>query len=295
MQGFHPDFWAGIESDQDQTPFLTTSDWDTELRHAGFSGNDCVVLDDDHPYHINACIVSTSPSPLPPQGEVSILCTKPEGYAKELQEILERNGFTVSLDTLEKEPSPEGDTISLLDLEEPFFYSMSPKDFASFQGYLSKLNARKGMLWVTGHAQIGCKDPRYATTIGASRNVRSELSLDWATLEVNAEHCDAESIALVFEKFRHRLKDQEFDPDWEYALVDGTVMIPRYRSIDITKDTRPSVQNGGRKLNIGRMGQLQTLQWVEEEGRSLGDDEVEIEPRAVGLNFKVGLIQSIVN
>lgn len=288
-QGFHPDSWVGTESDRGQEPFVTTSRWDTELRDAGLSGNDCVVLDDDHPYHINASIVSTLLSTPSPPGEVSILCTNPEGRAQELQDVLEQIGFKVSVNTLDEEPNPGADVISLLDLEEPFFYSMSPEDFANFQDFLSKFTARKGLLWVTGHAQVGCKDPRYATTIGASRNVRSELSLDWATLEIDANYYDAESIAIVFEKFRNRIREPEFDPDWEYALVDNSVMVSRYRWIDMSQDTQASVESGPRKLDIARMGQLQTLQWVEDEEKSLKDFEIEIEPRAVGVNFKVRL------
>lgn len=142
---------------------------------------------------------------------------------------------------------------------------------------------------MTGHAQVGSQDPRYATTIGATRNIRSELSLDFATLELDLENFDAEAVFNVFEKFRNRVKDDEFDPDWEYAVVNGRVMVPRYQWIDIAEHSGAETHvksNSPKKLEIARMGQLQTLHWAEDEIIPLQDDQVEIEPRAVGMNFK---------
>lgn len=42
-----------------------------------------------------------------------------------------------------------------------------------------------------------------------------------------------------------------------------------------------------RKLEIGKAGLLQTLQWVQGDSIVLAKDEVEVEPCAAGLNFKV--------
>lgn len=48
-------------------------------------------------------------------------------------------------------------------------------------------------------------------------------------------------------------------------------------------------EGAAKKLEIGSYGQLQTLQWAEEEAvSSLAGDQVEIDTGAVGMNFKVG-------
>lgn len=125
---------------------LVNSRWDTELREAGFSGNDCVVLDDDHPFRISAAIVSTTASPSAARADMTILCRSVEGRAQALGDVLRQAGLGVSWSTLEAEPSPEGDVISLLDLEEPFFYAMLADGLASFQSFVSKFTAGRGML-----------------------------------------------------------------------------------------------------------------------------------------------------
>lgn len=89
------------------------------------------------------------------------------------------------------------------------FFEMTEDTFTSWQNYLGKFPAERGLLWVTGHAQVGAQDPRYATSIGATRNIRSELSLDFATLEVDLANFDAESIIHVFHTFCNRTKDDE--------------------------------------------------------------------------------------
>lgn len=80
------------------------------------------------------------------------------------------------------------------------------------------------------------------------------------------------------------------DPDWEYVLLDGVVQIPRYRAVDVRRELLVESGGGGEgpwRLGVGRVGQLQTLRWAEGERAPLAELEVEVEPRAVGLNFKV--------
>jgi NADPH:quinone reductase-like Zn-dependent oxidoreductase/SAM-dependent methyltransferase len=290
INGFRPEWWVGVADGRTEAPYIESSRWDNELREAGLSGNDAVVFDDDHPYHINASIISTLSTPSRPHGDVVLLTKAVDGPAKALSDLLTQQGFTVSTGTLADEPRADADVISLLDLEKPFYYDMSAEEMAQWQAYIGKFPADKGLLWVTGLAQVGTKDARYATTIGATRNVRSELSLDWATLETDVNAFDAETVAIVFEKFRNRTKGAQFDPEWEYALVDNSVLIPRYQWIDMALTSLNSAGEGPRKLEIARMGQLQTLQWVEDLPVELNDDEVIVEPRAIGMNFKDVLV-----
>ncbi|PHH63369.1 hypothetical protein CDD81_6066 [Ophiocordyceps australis] len=291
VMGFYADWSKSSENDLPRQPFIQTSRWETELYDAGFSGNDCVMLDDAYPYHMGATIISTAASAGASDfsGSVSILCHNTEGPAKELHQVLDSAGFQVSFIGLDTEAVPDGDVISLLDLEEPFFYAMSSENLKGLQSFLQRFNVNRGMLWVTGLSQTNCSDPRYAPTIGASRNIRSELSIDWATVEIDPNCFDVEVVAIVFEKFRHRIKQVELDPDWEYALVGDVIMIPRFHWVKTHQVPAASTGSQTKTLEAARIGQLQTLQWVDKDdfgGDQLGDEQVVLEPRAVGLNFK---------
>ncbi|PTB51813.1 hypothetical protein M431DRAFT_19014 [Trichoderma harzianum CBS 226.95] len=289
--GFTPDWQRDMEDDRVDKRLHEAHQWHDLLIDAGFSGSEGLIMDDDH---MTATILTTVATPIREPGKVTLLGQSySQDHTNALSELLSEIGYEVELRTISQEPDPKADVISLLDLHDTMFFEMTEDTFTSWQKYLGKFPAERGLLWVTGHAQVGSQDPRYATSIGATRNIRSELSLDFATLEVDLANFDAESILHVFHKFCNRVKDDEFDPDWEYAIVNGRVMIPRYQWIDIAEhagETPRTKSESPEKLEIARMGQLQTLQWAEDETKLLQDGQVEIEPRAVGMNFKDVLV-----
>lgn len=287
IMGFSPEGWEVKEDGREDEYLFEAHHWDNLLIEAGFSGSEGLTMDADN---ITVNILTTTSGPLREYGKVTLLGHyKFEDHTQCLSELLSSQGYEVEFRTLTQEPDPDADVISLLDLHDTMFFEMSKNTFNAWQSYIGKFPTEKGLLWVTGHAQVGSQDPRYATTIGATRNIRSELSLDFATLELDLKNFDAEDVLNVFEKFCNRVKDDEFDPDWEYAIVNGRVMVSRYQWIDIAEHMGEEAHIKSRslkKLEIARMGQLQTLQWTEEETMPLQDDQVEIEPRAVGMNFK---------
>ncbi|KAM0454086.1 hypothetical protein ACHAO4_004834 [Trichoderma viride] len=287
IMGFYPEQWEVKEDDGEDEDLFEAYQWDSLLKEAGFSGSEGLTMDKDN---ITMNILTTATIPPRDHGKVTLLGhSESEDHTQRLSELLSSQGYEVEFRTLTQEPDPDAVVISLLDLHDTMFFEMSENTFKAWQRYIGKFPTGKGLLWVTGHAQVGSQDPRYATTIGATRNIRSELSLDFATLELDLDNFDAEAVLSVFEKFRDRVKDDEFDPDWEYAIVNGNVMVPRYQWIDIAQHSGTEAHNKSdflKKLEIARMGQLQTLQWIEDETISLQDDQVEIEPHAVGMNFK---------
>ncbi|KAH0524470.1 hypothetical protein TsFJ059_006974 [Trichoderma semiorbis] len=289
--GFTPEWWRDMEDDRMDERLREVHQWHDLLMDAGFSGSEGLIMDDDH---ITATLLTTVATPFHEPGKVTLLGhSHSQDHINDLSELLSEMGYEVEFRTLSQEPDPEADVISLLDLYDTMFFEMTENTFTSWQNYLGKFPAERGLLWVTGHAQVGSQDPRYATSIGATRNIRSELSLDFATLEMDLANLDAESIIHVFHKLCNRTKDDEFDPDWEYAVVNGRVMIPRYQWVGIAEHAgeTPCIKSTShKKLEIARIGQLQTLQWAEDDTKLLEDGQVEIEPRAVGMNFKDVLV-----
>lgn len=286
---------------------MPPSRWDAELRNAGFAGAQSVVYDDEQPYQINFTLVTTSAaSPAPPARSRQVTLLHAPGQdapVERLRASLLAAGITAVPQTLADAPPADGrDVIAILDLAAPFFADIAAPALAAFQAYLAALGAAPGspgVLWVTRPAQAGCRDARYGQSIGVARTVRSELSLAFGTLEVaDGEAAETTTGAVVVRVFEHfaaarrdaGAADAPLDPDYEYAFFGGRVHVPRFRWVGVAERLCAAVQDAPKKLDIGRMGQLRTLQWVEEkkvEEAELGADEVEVEPRAVGMNFKV--------
>lgn len=206
----------------------------------------------------------------------------------QLEALLVRRGFRVDLTTMNQTPPANQDIISMVDLNSPVFERITTEELAAFQGYIGKLES-SGILWATRSIQMACKDPCYSPLVGAARTMRSELLVDFATLEIDMpDDSSLEALADVFEKFQRRVKGPELDPDWEFALFEGTIYIPRYRWISVAKELSTILETElPRKLALGKAGQLQSLQWVQAAPIVLAKDEIEVETRAVGLNFKV--------
>ena len=201
---------------------------------------------------------------------------------------MSRNGFRVQFSTLDRTPPPSQDIISLLDLSASFFDKISAQKLVAFQRYVGGLESA-GMLWATRSSQVGCKDPCYSQVLGVARTIRSELVIDFATFKIDTVNDGAlEALFEVFGKFQTRTEGPEVDPDWEFALFEGAINISRYNWISVSRRLWVnSKEELPRKFEIGKSGLLQSLRWVQGRPIILIHDQVEIEPRAVGLNFKV--------
>lgn len=257
-----------------------------------------------------------------------------------LTQQLELSGYKVNRRSLNDElPTHQlDDIISLLDLgpRGPFFHSkaISSTRLAAFQRLLDMLASsssaaeagdgergrgrgrrrerRPCMLWVTRPCQVRCRDPSYAQVIGAARTIRTEMLLDLATCEVDEISPSSSSLGRVVDVFarfeRERpgagekeVDDGSLDPDYEFAIVDGTVMVGRAYPFSLRDDdgclvpvqvvgADAAAASAGLALGIARPGRLDTMTWNPRVVRELKGDEVEVEVYAIGLNFKVRLI-----
>lgn len=121
---------------------------------------------------------------------------------------------------------PGQDVISLLDFGEPYVYNFTE---ARFKSFTKKMSAFKGsMIWVTPSAQTTCKDPNTSMILGLMRTLRVELRKDVTTVEVDDEDLDAvKGILQIYQGLGKRLKSKDIDPDYEYAIINGKIKIPR--------------------------------------------------------------------
>lgn len=286
-----PGWWLGEPDGRPDEPYVSPERWAKELTQAGFSGAEAVIYDEEMPYHTNATIIASPLIEPRANKKVSILSTAPTcSAATRLADTLSTQGFMTDFCSLSDTPKPGQDIISVLDLEgKAFLTDVSEEQFISLQSFIASLKT-SGLLWLTRSCQIESSEPQYAQIIGLARSVRNELSVDFATVEIDnvSDEATFDKVLDVFGKFQGRSRDLEMDPEFEYAISKGVINIPRFHWISVSNELSLGTDSAAPKtLEIGKRGSLKTLRWVQRPEIQLTGDEVSVEVRAAGMNFKV--------
>ena len=125
---------------------------------------------------------------------------------------------------------PQGqDMILLIDFGEPYLYNITE---ARFRGFADRLSSFKGsVIWVTPSAQLSCINPDSSMTIGMARTLRAELRKDITVVEIDDEAAtflsSSQSLVIIYQNLIYRAKCGTVDPDYEYAIADGDIKVPR--------------------------------------------------------------------
>ncbi|KAI1387971.1 uncharacterized protein F4822DRAFT_430721 [Hypoxylon trugodes] len=294
--GHFSGWWLGEADNRPFNPLVTVDRWDAELKGAGFTGADSFVYDDEEPYSQIMTIVSRPDvSRLAPPKQVALLCeNENSGVAHAIKTHLQSSGWDVAPCRLTSKPLADRDIISCLNLESDWFVDLSKAAFKSLIAFACALGQSQKVLWLTHPVQLQCSDPRPATFIGAARSLRAEQAPGLCTLEISAnEPRLADIVSGVFGKIRTQEDAGVLGPDREFVVEDGQVCVPRYHPFSLTDRLKEKKQDGAvaenmrTALNIGKTGSMETLHWIDEPlPQELPDDYVEIETRAVGLNFR---------
>jgi NADPH:quinone reductase-like Zn-dependent oxidoreductase/SAM-dependent methyltransferase len=295
IMGTLPGWWLGEADDRPDEPYVTPERWGKELEHAGF-GLETAILDAPESMQMNAFMVAR-PKRVQQQDQVRKVAIIYDDHSQELvkqfQPLLNKKGHTTTSIRLGGETPEDHDFLALVDVRRPFFEEISEHDLQYFQNFVS-IVGNNAIFWVTGTSQMGCEEPRFAQSIGTARAIRSELSVDFATCEVDNIDSNANQIIQVFEKFIYCRQDETQQPDYEYAISNGVVNTGRFYPLNLSKELHAqaavSENQSALNLTIGNYGRLGTLQWTPRPSRALGNDEVEVSMQAVGMNFKDVLI-----
>ena len=281
---------------------MNTDNWNSELHETGFDPAEAYVRET-----VSTCrqIVTIMTSPARDSedhkysGSVSLLSEFPQGkIATLVRTALERAGLIVELVTLSDAPQHDVLSILDLDLDRSFVGELRPEQFAQFQAFVDTLPGR-GLLWLTKSCQMTCRDPQYAQIIGLARTLRNEQAIDFATLELD-EVCSEstmDAICNVFGAFRHRGHDSKRNFDFEHAISGGVVYVPRFHWMHVGRSltVEPASEVSSKRLEMEKQGSLKSLRWVEQpNAATLTGNEVLVQVRAVGINFKVNSITAIV-
>lgn len=295
VMGFLPGWWLGADDDRVHQPYVMPERWMQELLAAGFNSPEALVLDGDAPYHQSVGIIASPALSFPKSPRVTLMSHSAEGpYVQEMRSVLEASG--ISTDTYlfgNGQPPPRQDIISLLDLQEPTVHGFSQETFTTTVNCLTTLGAK--MIWAIPAAQVGCEDPRSAMTLGLARTARNELSAKIYTVELDSSTPVSEATLALAEilsrLYKPELDGDAMDPDWEYAVVKGQVLIPRFHWQPMLDALSGSAEDAdgslSRSLTIRSPGLLHTMEWVQCPRQKVLEGQVVVETKAIGLNFRV--------
>ena len=162
----------------------------------------------------------------------------------------------------------------------------------------------KGILWVTAGAAVECSHPAAAAVTGFARTLRVENpSLRLVTLDLDPRDLDISKATYLIATI---LDGPCFTAveikgiDFEYASRKGELLVPRIvDNVEISRSLQdqtftPEAEMApyfqpGRPLTLsaGQTGLLDTLRWNDDRNISpLGSDEIRLEARAHGINFR---------
>ena len=288
--GFLDEWWVGQDDGRIDEPYVSKERWELELERAGFAKPD-MVLDSPAPYQTSAVIIARLEEDVNPaiNKAVTILAYEHDGKNVEaVSQKLKSRGYTVGKCRLGEDlPQGSQNVISLLDEENPFFENIDEHRFQSLQSFVASIGDR-GLFWITRPSQMQCTDPRYATVVGAIRSIRHEDTIDFATCEVADVVTSLDEVVDAFTHFQKGQEDDFFRPNYEYAIVDGMVNVPRFYTFTFNDERVSSRASEDQvSLVIGKPGRLATLGWESRRSEPLTGDQVDVEVYHAEISPKV--------
>ncbi|KAI8269455.1 Highly reducing polyketide synthase [Colletotrichum sp. SAR11_239] len=311
IMGPLPGWWLGEEDHRKGGPLLDVDEWQTALKLAGFSGVDVDIRGDrEASKEPVSLIISTKPAKeVAGPSEFVVISTGSESSDKlagAIQAQFANAGQSISVaqwSTTSEEQVSGKYCLSLAEWESPILATLTNENWEKLRQVIL---SSAGTLWITGGAAMDCPDPMKSLMVGLARAIRNEdagvrlATLDLETSDkITVENAAKNVLKVAFEHAR----GDGFDG--EYAARESLVYVPRVeRTLKVDGSLRKYEAKGqpelvsfngcGRplKLTIKTPGLLDTFRWEEDETyyQPMPEDWIEIEVKAVGLNFKDVLV-----
>ncbi|KAK0758949.1 hypothetical protein N5P37_008436 [Trichoderma harzianum] len=305
LGGSLPNWWVGVEEGRISSPLLSTPEWDKVLVKSGFSGVLVEMRDfeSDEEHEASLLISHAANTGVKAGvGNISILTgQQSDALAGELRSglVARYPGTVVSIVPLAEATAAPGTYIFLPDVAEDFLVGVSEKDWENTRNLL--IDA-KAVLWVTKGASLVGSETSGALITGLARSLRAsrpELSL--FTLDIDAESAEASGILQVYEKYLGPSASPYSASEWELALSNGNIVIPRLLE---NKEVNLQVQDATSKhhprdevytdvgrplsLRINSVGVFDSLYWADDQAHSLPPKPTQVKVRleTFALNFK---------
>ena len=185
--------------------------------------------------------------------------------------------------------------VVLEEVEHPFLTDVSPEQLEAFK----RLCSARGILWVTKGAYS--ETPVANMVLGLARSLRNERTgLDFVTLDLDGSHEPSpdENAHMTMKAFKARFDNISSDGeiDKEYSVREGYLCVPRiHENTEVNQDafhgpskvTQQKFAQSNRvlKMQLRTIGALDSFYFADHTN-AVADDEVKIQVKAVGLNFR---------
>lgn len=190
--------------------------------------------------------------------------------------------------------------VVLLEADQSFLYSLCRDAYCSLQRFLV---AAKSVVWIDLNGGSVAGNPEHSLVYGLARALRSEYDSYQFSIVCFEGHADLSDLQLrgfLQVLRRNHIERSAKAQDAEYLEVNGMLTIPRLvkasdLSLELLARSMPRTTGVNRiedapplVLTIGSVGLLDTLHFAEDKDSSspLAADEVEIQTKAIGMNFK---------
>lgn len=244
---------------------------------------------DVHSHSKTGVIVAQAQMKSQPKKNVSILSgqsVENKSLADQVKKHFEDMGSSVKISHDRTVPNDSQVVISLLDLEDTT-NTVHALDSQSFRPFIDSLCSFSGsLIWALPSVHSSCTKPHAAMIQGLARTVRMEYKVDITLVEIDkastAKSDFAKPIWKICEGLDKRRKGGDVDADYDFAIMDGVVQIPRMQWFDFkdpmvgnsipTSPTAPIFRQDVSYLLVGGFGGLgrSVATWMVEHGaRSL--------------------------
>lgn len=251
-----------------------------QLKNLGF---------DVHSHSKTGVIVAQAQMKSQPKKTVAILSEQsPESksIAGQVKKYFEEMGSSVKVSHDRTVPNDSQVVISLLDLENTN-NTVHALDSQTFRPFIDSLcNFSGSLIWALPSVHSSCTKPHAAMIQGLARTVRMEYKIDITLVEIDqastARSDFAKPLWKICEGLDKRRKGGDVDADYDFAIMDGVVQIPRMQWFDFkdpmlsdsipASPTAPIFRQDVSYLLVGGFGGLgrSVATWMVEHGaRSL--------------------------
>ncbi|ORY08585.1 hypothetical protein BCR34DRAFT_603445 [Clohesyomyces aquaticus] len=315
--GLLPGWWLATEPSREWTPLMSVRGWDTTLRENGFTGTDIVVFAKDEVedvYPASFMISTAQEKTLPseqghPVQSVSIICSPYSEVemelAKSLKQDMERSTagtkYRIEIHGPEYPDFVQTHAVCLLGLETMSLEHLARSDLEVLQKIIS---TTESLLWATEGGSSTNRNLCQEATAGFSRSIRTEHpEYRFATIQLESLGNISQSTAQLSKVLQRSLATnascEEYFEKYQMLHINRVVQAPYLAEQIIPRTDQTTRQDilgqtshDALALSMQSVGLLNTLRFSEDLTYKprLGDEEIEIETKAIGINFKDILI-----
>ncbi|KAF3481104.1 uncharacterized protein GIQ15_03863 [Arthroderma uncinatum] len=312
--GFLEGWWLSVEEVRQSCPFVSQEEWKKALQDTSFSDIQINLQDwDDEDLNgISTFITSavdteTHEDPIPRDILIITADGSQDDFSTSLKAKLSKeysnlNYQIAKLSNLSQFKLSSALCISLVELNIPILSDPTEQEYDSVRNLLSVC---KKVLWITGDPTA---NPHLNLIAGLMRSVRWERDLEKPNLVslgvMNPLPPQSSILQAITDIIDHQyVKAHERKSNAEYRLQDNMILTNRLTNATemndylVTKSSKPKAQmtrlheaeaQRPLRLTTEAPGMLNKLQFESDSTyfESLGEDQLEIQVKAVGLNFR---------